>query len=112
MLANMSGDRTASPCVDSTSNSTAACNGRPLDRDPLLDIAPTPTPASGAEESLNFAEQVLADITPSAQPEGLANLLASVVQKAKSKAVKKIAEEAEEGGANYGHSESAPLCAM
>ena len=106
MLADMSGDKTASPCVDSVGDSSVQASlSRPLDRDPLLDIAPTP---AGPEDSINFAEKVLSDITPSAQPDGLAGLLANVVQQAKSKAKRTIAAEAEE----YEYSESASLHAV
>ena len=106
MLADMSGDKTASPCVDSACDSTVQSKlARPLDRDPLLDIAVTPV---GPEDSFNFAEKVLEDITPSAQPEGLAGLLASVVQQAKSKAKRTIAAEAEQ----YECTESTSVHAM
>lgn len=111
MLANMSGNKSSSPCGDSVGNSSVQTG---LARS--LDIAPL---AVGPEDSFNFAEKVLADITPSEKPEGLASLLASVVQKAKSNAVKTISAEValseavrEAAAAGSGHSESAPLYAI
>jgi hypothetical protein len=119
MLANLSGDKTGqslSPCGDSSGNSSVQASvSRPLDRGPLLDVAPT---AAGQEDSFNFAQQVLSDmgnqLSPSEHPEGLTALLATVVQKAKSKAVKSIAAEVRdsEWSAEYEQSESASLCAV
>jgi hypothetical protein len=114
MLANLPSDKTGqsvSPCAESVGNSVPSCLARPVDSEALLEVAAA---TDSQEDSFKFAQQVLSDmgnqISPSAHPEGLATLLAGVVQKAKSKAVMRIAAEGRDGLAEYEHSESSQLC--
>jgi hypothetical protein len=74
-------------------------------------MEPTALPVQDIS-STSFVDTVLSDITPSSQPAGLTNLLASVVQKAKTRAAVSLASEAYEAAAGTAQStESAPLCA-